>query len=385
MSSCGYPETAFYSTRYYRFGDWSEFKTTPTTNGNQARCGGPGFDDGTCPANWEFVRRTSQGCNDSTRHRAMCRFTGYPTDDKTLARCCLGEHKVGKLNDKGVFPSNAKPCPPDYCDSKQSSSKCEKVLQNYCAEQFAAGRTDNKECWRWAKENWPEGIDNFCRDVGSGKGWGIENNAQCKEFVDDKRSSGKMDNSVTAYCQSDLGKRKEICSCFPEAANLSSKAKSEAEKLGAPLSCWSDECRNKGYITKTERDRMKNCGDFCGQVVEAKGDIDIAGSFIAEQACADSEAAAQTAEQLEEVSSEPAGNGDQGSASGVGTGLLIAIGSAIVLAVVFFSYLIYLALGSDEEEVYESPPLSQFSPAQPGSSPFPAYQIGTPQRFQTMN
>jgi len=309
-SACKPLQVAFYGTQNYKFGHVTEHSVTPTIDGDDARCSGPALwpsgSNKDCPKGWKFVEQTGDGCS-SRRVRSLCEYDDYPTDAKTLARCCVGKHSVGKMSDEGKFSSSAKPCPADYCVDKQGGSACTKALQSHCRTQFGIGKEDNEMCWRWAtavaktdtssgdevpKRNWMEGIDAFCRDDGAKNGSALVHNTQCAALVADPLFAGTLDNSASAYCSSALGKQRtkesgeKICSCFSGAAVLSPEVADLVARDLAVLPCWSTTCFEKGYKTQDMLRRMTTCGDFCNTVIEIEN-TDVTGDVDIDLACKD--------------------------------------------------------------------------------------------------
>lgn len=346
-----------------------------------------------CPAGWTYVDKTGQGCNAADK-TALCRKSSWLKDTpKGKAQCCLSD-------------ANDPECPPGFCKDKQKGQKCVDALKEYCKTQFRLGQSDNEKCWQWAKANWTDGIDVFCRDVGRGNGWGIEGNRQCKEYAEDTASSGKLDNAVTAYCNSTLGRGKELCSCFPKAVGLTGNSK-ELNDLGANLACWSEDCISSlAYKTKDTRDRMKNCGAFCGSVTSIE-DVVVGKDLTVTQECGtEAEKQAETLDKQDEAAAA-ASSSSSSSSSGRGVsniGLILAIGVGLLLlfALIIGGIVLATSDGDNEDAQIMAPiivgstrptlpigsaSVAQLAPAlvqsqmQPGSAQFPPFQKAQPQQL----
>ena len=368
MSSCGgQPNTAFYNTKNYAFGDVTEHKTTPTTNGNNARCWGPGFfvspTNSDCPSGWAFASQTSSGCS-AGRRRPLCRYNNYPTDTRTKARCCLGAHRVGNMSSTGSFPASQRPCPPGHCTNSQDSADCKTAIENYCRTQFDIGSPDNALCWRYAKAKWVDGIDKFCRDSGAGNGSAIENDKNCREYAETDESHENLDDAMQAYCSSPLGRGKRLCSCYRQAVNLS-EAATRLTDLGAPIACWSDAClTGGGYKNTGTIARMKNCGSFCGVAQDLKN-LNIRGNLEVQTVCdgqtvAKAQDVAEDLEQKRNTSGNVtivATDAESGLSSTSQTLLIIA---AVLIVLVVISLLLWITLsGSSDEESVQIPAYQQ--------------------------
>lgn len=358
MSECdAVPDTSFYNRK--PFGLLHE-KTTPSTSSNNAWCWTSGFysNNRECPTNWTYVTETNQGCG-LGELRPVCKFDGYAKDNKTRARCCWGVHTTGRMNDFGQFPADQTPCPSGYCLSKQGESQCKQVIQDHCRTQFALGSEDNEKCWQWAKGQWSEGIDDYCKNWSTGNGIGIWSEPQCKAYVSETGSSGKLDNAVTAYCSSPAAKTNlalgdTTCLCFPGFSTVSDNVSVNQRAL---LVCNNQECFNKGYKTAPNKQILaEGCPDFCAQFVNIGSVQTSGGDISAIQNCKDT--AMQAAGKIDAAHQQEL-NASQKISSTTripllgnvsNTGIILLIIAAGLLLIVFFAFVLYVLNSADDEE-----------------------------------
>lgn len=356
MSCGGQADTNFYSRQLYGIGAGKTLslsaEITPTTDSNNSECWTAGFYKNRCPSGWTSIGSTSEGCN-ATQTRTSCRFANYPTDEKTLARCCLNAHKVGTMDVNGQFPINARPCPANFCGSNQDGDACVDVIEKYCSTQYKFGQEDNEMCWEWAKKTGSPKLDEFCRDSGSEPGLAVIENQQCKDWISDKNSYTKMDNAVRTYCATSTGKQntkekgEKICSCFKDNVLINENSKRLVD-LGAPLACWNADCRESGYITENDADRIKNCGQFCASanLISVLGNVS---GNIGNQISCDAEAAINETNKIKEAQErlaqtivEPKSN----------TKKFIAIAAIALAVLIVFIVIVYLIFKPDENKEY---------------------------------
>lgn len=372
MSCTGVPDTAFFS----RAGWLLSPETTPTTDGNKANCWTSGYFKQICPSGWKYVKETSDGCS-ATTSRSLCSYASYPTDDATKARCCLGLHRVGAMSDGGSYPGNAKPCPPNYCEANKANDECVKSLENYCTTQYPIDSPDNEQCWRWAKAVGSPTLDTFCKDDGDGNGSALSTNKQCKEWINDRLSYGKMDNSFRAYCSTDLAKKnakngEKTCSCFRETSQLPAD-QLRLINLGAPLGCWDSTCREYGYYTQNDLERVKNCGQFCGSanVIGVTGNVE--GNVALQQTCSANAGTAQkTAEAIlkeqEEAKTAVLASGTPSGSKKSTIIILSTIGVVLLLIVIGGVAYAMSSSNEDEQEAMQYGPMQYVPTLQPDLS-----------------
>jgi len=317
-----------------------------------------------------IIGQTTDGC-DLGRRRAICKFNDAATDDKTRARCCWGTHTVGAMNSTGAYPPGQKPCGAGYCVDKAKGPECVRAMQNYCKTQFPFGSEDNAECWRWAKGQWPEGLDTFCRDVNGGNGIGILNESQCNAYVKTKESYGNLDNAVTAYCTSATGiantaAGENICNCFGDAAPL---GKSYDVDQRANLVCFSKKCYDTGYKRKDDIKKIdQQCPDLCLQLVNVKDVKTQGGDIVADLRCGGGQIDTQETKNIQDAQNEAIKNSTNvASSSTTGNRILILLGiSAAVLILIGIIFALYFTLTEDDdsEETEASYSSEQIYPSQ---------------------
>ncbi len=383
MSCGGVSDTNFSNRQLYGLGEgktlYVHSAVTPTTDTNKALCWTAGFFKPGCPTGWTFVDATGEGC-DFTQTRSKCKYNDYPTDAKTKARCCLGVQNVGTMTDTGSFPANAQPCPPNYCLSNVASVECRNNLEQYCTTQYPFGSQDHDACWNWAKNTGNKTLDNFCRDDGAGNGSALSTNKECKDYVNDKLSYGKMDNSVTAYCASDLSKTnaqngEKLCSCFSERSKLPEDQLRLVKTLGAPLGCWDPTCREFGYYSTPDLERSKNCGNFCGSA----NTITVAGSVLgdvnSQVTCIEkAKETQQNVSQILNQQQQAQQMQTSSSASSSSKILILLFVGFVLLIVIIIAFVAWITSDEDDQSASE-PQNQQFSDY---SLP---YQIEQPQQI----
>lgn len=354
MSYCETPERRNYYSTHDRYFLSRALKASDSTTNSSEFCTPPTYSDELkvlCPSGWKFVGTGTSGCRTNKVH-AICEKTAWKSDTASKARCCLSD-------------KNDPDCEPGFCIAKQQENKCKQALESHCRTQFGTGKPDNSACWRWAKEHWPLGIDEYCRRIGD-SGIGIENDSQCREYANDKQSHGKLDNTMGDYCNSELGRNKKVCSCFAKSVDLSDTAKKLTE-LGAPVACWSETCLTDGYKLKDQTSRMKNCGSFCAQVLEIE-DIDVDGDFVAQAICdgQTNDRSRQAAEQVDKNVTElndpiVIADGELGQ-TGINTTTIVIVAVASLLALFAIFGVVLTLLYEDEPQDQMFVPVNNFPP-----------------------
>ena len=289
------------------------------------------------------------------------------------------------MTDTGGFPANGQPCPPNFCAANSTSDECKRNLRIYCAKQYPFGSEDHDACWNWAKNTGDPTLDIFCRDDGAGKGSALSTNQECKDYVNSKLSYGKMDDSVAAYCASDLSKvnaqnGEKLCSCFSERSKLPDDQLRLVKSLGAPLGCWDPTCREFGYYSSKDLERSKNCGNFCGSANTIAVAGNVLGDVNSQVTCIEN--AQKNQQNIAEIQQQQqqAQQSQQSSSSVSSTkrifGILALVAAVLFLIVLIVIAIMYAVSGDDNEETQVPLAESQMFSDYP-----PPYQIEQPQQI----
>lgn len=157
-------------------------------------------------------------------------------------------------------------CIPKYYET-DINSECNKDMRTYC---LTDNNISNKYCNTWCynkdnAENCKIYKNNFCNTDDNFK----KNLNFCTEWSKGD-GYGSVDQGVLNYCKNNLSDN-SICSCMQANAyyNLPEDAKSIKALVESRPICYSNECSEIGYITKSMKDLVDSCPK-CLQVMNFK-------------------------------------------------------------------------------------------------------------------
>lgn len=147
-------------------------------------------------------------------------------------------------------------CLPKYYDTKPDS-ECHKKMRTYCQTK---NNITNSNCNTWYSNKYNVEIgkidkNNFCNTGNNFK-------ANLKFCTDWSKGDGygNVDKGVLNYCKTNLSDN-SLCSCMQANAqhNLPEEAKQIKEIVKSRPICYSNECSEFGYITKSMKDLVDSC------------------------------------------------------------------------------------------------------------------------------
>jgi hypothetical protein len=201
----------------------------------------------------------------------------YRQDPLYLYRWQSGADYVYKVfqytNPKGHFleccqndKENRGTCIPKYYETNPGS-ECHKDMRAYCQ---TGNNITNKYCNTWYSNRENADINKIDKNNFCNAGDNFKKNLNfCTEWSKGD-GYGSVDQGVLNYCKNNLSDN-SICSCMQANAyyNLPEDAKGIKALVESRPICYSNECSEVGYITKSMKDLVDSCPK-CLQVMNFK-------------------------------------------------------------------------------------------------------------------